>query len=329
MMRYAMLAVICLTVRLAAQPNLGDAVFPQTGGVFGYHDTPYMQAGRPGEGVKWDFSGLPNGGLVPYTWTTTDIAPGAGAFPQTALVLNVPGDPTAYFQRGDTALYWLGTYSDTALVRFDPPLAMLDLPCGIHTQWASTGLAAVSGSGRIDIRTTTFSAKADAWGALVMPYGVVNNVLRVRYDLDVVSRRYPDAIPMHEVRYAWYCDQTPMPLLVISERTGWPPPERMLRWLDGSWRDGPERLFQPIRLKAFPDPCDEIATVDLPAAKADRTLLQLVDGTGTVTKQWSVEFTSPQTRRLTLEMSDVPSGNYTLTWVGTNGTLGSTRLEKR
>ncbi|HMC97782.1 MAG TPA: hypothetical protein VKG92_09020, partial [Flavobacteriales bacterium] len=280
MMRSFTPVLFFAAVRLAAQPTLGDAVFPQTGATYGYHDTPYLAAGRPGEGLRWDFSNLPAGTLVPYSWTTTDIAPGAGAFPQTAFVLNVPGDATAYFQRGDTALFWLGTYSDTALVRFDPPLHMLDLPCGIHTQWVDSGLAAVSGMGRIDIRTTTFNAKADAWGSLIMPYGVVNNVLRVRYELKIMSRRYPDAIPMLEVRYAWYSDQTPMPLLVISERTGWPPPERMLRWLDGSWRDGPERLFQPIRLHAFPDPCDEIATIDLAAAKADRTVLQLVDGRG-------------------------------------------------
>ena len=321
--------VVLLHLSVAAQPVLDGSVFPESGSVYGYHDTPYVPAGRPGIGLRWDFSSLPTGSVVPYIWTTTGNAPGAGAFPPDALVLQVPGDPTAYYQRGDTALYWLGTYSDTALVRFDPPLAIVDLPCGLYSQWQDTGVAAVTGAGRIEIRNTSIHATTDAWGTLVMPYGTVNDVLRIRYELNVTSRTSPGRVLMREVRYTWYCDKTPMPLLVISERFGWPPPERRLRWLDGSWRDDPASLFRPVELKPFPDPCDDAVVVDLPARRADRTALQLLDATGQVSKQWSVEFTSPETRRMTFGMNDVPSGQYSLIWVGTNGVLGSSRLTKR
>lgn len=329
MERRAVFGACMLPLLVGAQPVLDRQVFPVTGSIFGYHDVPFQASGRPGIALKWDYSTLPTGTIVPYEWTTTDIAPGAGAFPADALVQKVPGEPTAYYQRGDTALYWLGTYTDSALVRFDPPLAVLDLPCGMNTQWTDTGIAAVTGSGRIDMRVTSLHAQADAWGTLVMPYGTVENVLRVRYELKVVSRKDPAAVHMREVRYAWYCDRTPMPLLVVVERSGWPPPERYTRWLDGSWRDGPEKLFRPVVLHVFPDPCDDVVTVDLPALRADRTLLQLVDGNGQVRKEWLAEFPGPQTRRMTLQMNDVPSGGYTLSWIGTNGTLGSTRLTKR
>ncbi len=323
------LGAILLPIWAAAQPTLDQHVFPTTGTVFGYHDIQFQAAGKPGIAQKWDYSGLPSGTIVPYAWTTTGIAPGAGAFPVDALVQQIPGEPTAYYQQGDTALYWLGTYTDSALVRFDPPLAVLDLPCGINTQWSGTGLAAVTGSGRIDMRVTTLHALADAWGTLVMPYGTVENVLRVRYELKVTSRKDPALVHMREVRHAWYCDRTPMPLLIVVERAGWPPPERFMRWLDGTWQDDPRSLFKPIELHVFPDPCDDVATVDLPAREADRTVLQLVDGNGQVRKEWLAEFTGPQTRRMTLQMNDVPSGGYTLTWVGSDGTLGSTRLTKR
>jgi hypothetical protein len=323
------IAGLIIQIAASGQPVLGDKVYPVAGTVYGYHDVPYLPAGKPGIGVRWDMSMLPTGTIVPYSWTTTDIAPGAGAFPSDALVLEVPGDPTSYYQRGDTALYWLGTYADTALVRFDPPLAILDVPCGLNAHWQDSGVAAVTGAGRIDLRVTSLNATADSWGTLVMPYGTVNNVLRVRTEIVVTSRNDPAKIHKREVRYAWYSDQTPMPLLVISERFGWPPPERILRWLDGSWQDGPERLFRPIVLRPFPDPCDDQVTVDLPAARADHTVVQLVDASGMVQKEWQVEFNSPQTRRMTLEMNDVASGQYTLTWIGTNGTLGNARLGKR
>lgn len=46
-------------------------------------------------------------------------------------------------------------------------------------------------------------------------------------------------------------------------------------------------------------------------------------------KTWQLEFTEPETRRLTLHMGDMPPDHYILSWIGTNGTLGSTKLEKQ
>lgn len=318
-----------LAVPSLAQPVLSDDELPVAGTMYAYHDVPYIKPGPPGEGLRWDYTALPVGALLPYQWTTSDVAPGAGAFPEHALVEGIPGEPAYYFLETDSSLLWLGSYSDTALVRFDPPLRPIKFPCSIGMQWSDSGVVAVTGAGRIAMRQVVHTVKADAWGTLVMPYGVVSDVLRLRSELLFVDPKHPDLPVRRELRYDWYCGQTPMPLLSAIERTGWYPPDRILRWLDGSWREGEQNLFRPIRLRVFPDPCDDVATIDLPATRADRTVLQLVDGSGDVTKSWSVEFTSPETRRLVLAMSDVPSGHYTLAWIGTNGTLGTVRLERR
>lgn len=322
--------VVCaLTLHTYAQPTLRSDLVAAQGTVFGYHDVPFMAPGKPGTGLKWDYSGLPTGGIVPYHWSNINVAPGAGAFPSNAAVLQIPGEPTAYFQQGDTALFWLGTYSDAALVRFDPPMALIDLPCTINTTWADSGIAAVTGGGRIDIRVTSLIGKADAWGTLVMPYGEVEDVLRIRSDLRVTESGHPEDVQLRETRYAWFCDRTPMPLLIAVERSGWGEPARFMRWLDGSWQTDPARLFQPVALHPFPDPCEDLLTLDLPALEADRTIVQLIDGTGQVRKQWLAEFTRAETRRMTLDLSGVPGGQYTLTWTGTNGTIGNGRIEKR
>ncbi|MCB0769189.1 MAG: hypothetical protein KDC00_02145 [Flavobacteriales bacterium] len=312
-----------------AQPVLGDGVFPSTGSVYGYHDVQYMKPGVSGEGVRWDFSSLPSGTIVPYIWSTTDIAPGAGAFPSDAFVRQVPGEPTSYFLRTDSALLWMGTYSDTALLRFDPPIRELSIPCRITDRWSDSSIVAVTGAGRIQLLDVTYAVRAESWGSLIMPYGVVENVIRVRSDLALVDRRYKEWPLRTETRYSWYTDRTPMPLLVISERKGWAPPDRVLRWLDGTWQEDPELLFRPVVLRPFPDPAVDIVTVDLPASRIGRTILQLVDASGNIAMQWHEEFNSPQTRRLTLDIAGVPAGQYTLSWIGTNGTLGSARLSKR
>jgi hypothetical protein len=312
-----------------AQPVLGDGIFPSTGSVFGYHDVPYMKPGVSGEGVRWDFSSLPSGTIVPYIWSTTDIAPGAGAFPNDAFVRQVPGEPTSYYLRTDSALLWMGTYTDTALLRFDPPIRELTIPCQITDRWSDSSIVAVTGAGRIQLLDVTYAVRAESWGSLIMPYGVVENVIRVRSDLALVDRRYKEWPLRTETRYSWYTDRTPMPLLVISERKGWAPPDRVLRWLDGTWQEDPELLFRPVVLRPFPDPAVDIVTVDLPASRVGRTILQLVDASGNIAMQWHEEFNSPQTRRLTLDIASVPAGQYTLSWIGTNGTLGSARLSKR
>lgn len=323
------LLLMWLSLGARAQPVLSDDDLPVAGTMYVYHDVPYVKAGPAGGSMRWDQTALPAGTLLPYQWTTSDVAPGAGAFPEHALVLNIPGEPALYYVETDSTFLWTGSYSDTAMLRFDPPLRTFSFPIGVGDAWADSGIVAVTGSGRISIREVIHTAKADAWGTLIMPYGPVQNVLRVRSELILRDPKHPEFPGRREVRYEWYCDQTPMPLLMIIERSGWYPPDRILRWLDGSWQDGETNLFSPIRLRVFPDPCDDVATIDLPASRADRTLLQLVDGTGNVVKQWLAEFTSPETRRLVLTMSDVPSGHYTLAWIGTNGTLGTVRLERR
>ena len=323
-----LLVLLCSNVPAFAQPVLGAHAFPEPGSIYGYHDVPYLPAGREGEGMLWNFGDLPYGAIVPYQWIAPDIAPGAMSFPKHALVLQVPGEPTAYYLRGDTALYWLGTYSDTALVRSDPPMVVLRVPCSMSSRWQDTAVYVATGAGRIDVRGATLEARADGWGTLTMPYGSMNNILRVRSELNVVSRHDPQHVILREIRHTWYSDRTPMPLLEITERHGWSMPEGTVRWLDGSWQDDPSSLFRPIVLHAFPAPFTNIVTVDLPATQADRTVLQLVDASGQVRKQWPVEFTSPETRRLTLEVGEIPGGHYTLTWTGTNGTLGNVRLQK-
>lgn len=329
-MKTGFLLILALSVSVVnAQPTLDRGVFPTTGSIFGYHDVTYMKPGSSGGGVRWDFSMLPTGTIVPYTWSTTDVAPGAGAFPSDALVREVPGDPTTYFEQTDTALMWMGTYSDTALLRFDPPLRELVLPCNINDGWTDSAIVAVTGAGRMQILDVLYTVKAESWGTLIMPYGVVNNVMRLRSDLALIDRRYSQWPMRTETRYSFYCEKTPMPLMVISERKGWAPPDRLLRWLDGSWQEDPAMLFRPVVLRPFPDPCVDIITIDLPAAKAERTVLQLIDGAGNITKQWPQEFTSPQTRRLTLDVSSEPAGQYNLTWIGSDGVLGSARLTKR
>jgi len=102
-----------------------------------------------------------------------------------------------------------------------------------------------------------------------------------------------------------------------------------MRWLDGSWRDGEQSLFHPIRLRVFTDPCVDYATIDLPASRADHTVLQLVNGMGKTVQTWSVGSTRPETRRLTLEMTGLSLDHCTLRWVGSKGNFGMVRLEKQ
>jgi hypothetical protein len=117
-------------------------------------------------------------------------------------VLQVPGEPAAYFQMGDTALFWLGTASVDDIVRFDPPIPWIHRPAQMRDRWTDSSLAAVTGGGRIELRVTRYTVTADGFGTLVMPYGGVPDVLRLRHDLRVRNERVPDDPERWEVRYS-------------------------------------------------------------------------------------------------------------------------------
>lgn len=260
---------------MCAQPVLRTDKLPASGTVYSYHDVLYLKPLPPQANMRWDYTALPSGAVIPYQWSTALLSSGSGSFPTESLVLRIPGEPAQYYLQSDSSLMLLGSYSDTELLRFDPPIRHVSYPSSIGMKWQDSGVVALSGSGRIALLQVRHTVKADAWGSLTMPYGVIEQVIRLRSELVLIDPKFSDEPVSTELRYNWYCDQTPMPLLSVVERSGWNPPDRIMRWLDGSWREGEQSLFRPIRLHVFPDPCIDIATIDLPAIKADQTVLQL------------------------------------------------------
>ena len=75
------LHLLSFAAAAGAQPVLSDDDLPVAGTMYVYHDVPYMKAGPAGASMRWDQTALPAGTLLPYQWTTSDVAPGAGAFP--------------------------------------------------------------------------------------------------------------------------------------------------------------------------------------------------------------------------------------------------------
>lgn len=187
------LGLYLLLTAAYAQPVLSDDDLPVAGTMYVYHDVPYVKAGPGGGSMRWDQTALPVGTLLPYQWTTSDVAPGAGAFPAHSLVLNIPGEPALYYVETDSTFLWAGAYSDTALLRFDPPLRTFRFPLGIGDAWADSGIVAVTGAGRIAIRQVIHTVKADAWGTLIMPYGPIQNTIRVRSELVLRDPAHPSS----------------------------------------------------------------------------------------------------------------------------------------
>lgn len=327
MLRPLLFATTSWPLLLSAQAVLNRHALPQAGTRYGYHEVDFRPSGRAGDGQTWDLSAMPDGDLVPYAWSTSELRPGAGVFPAHAEVLDVPGQPLQYFDARDTGVVWLGWYSDTGLVRFDPPIRLLHLPCSFNDAWTDSGTAVVTGQGRILTLRYAFHAQADGRGALNLPYGMEDEVLRLRSELHLFKAEPPRTRLATEIRTSWYSDACPVPLMIAEERPQADVTRRTMAWLDGSWRDGPERLFRPMALRVFPDPCDDQVWIVLPARDADHTVVQLVDEGGNVAKLWNLEFTSPITRTDPYDVSDVPAGSYMVNWVGRNGTIGTARLE--
>lgn len=71
--------------------------------------------------------------------------------------------------------------------------------------------------------------------------------------LRVIAKNDLGHLLIREVTRA-YRGCTPMPLLVINERTGRPFPLRYTRWLEGSWRDGNGTIPRTITLAPSMDP---------------------------------------------------------------------------
>jgi hypothetical protein len=188
-MRNMSLLLVLLNAGAYAQPTLQwqDQIvtpFDQ----WTYYGVAYSNSGIPAENVYWDYSDL-----VPLDTTfaqghVPSTTPYDAQFPVATAATSV-GDAYEYVQLDANQLLNLGNFSGSSSLIYSDPRKDMQFPLAYNNAWLDD--IAGNGSTPIDSYSLTGSiiGAADAWGTLLLPYGEVGNILRVR-TIQTLTKNY-------------------------------------------------------------------------------------------------------------------------------------------
>jgi len=199
--------VLLISVRTIAQPTLTAATSnPVAGNVFLQHQIGYDDPGVIGANITWDFSGVFEISTVTNTFSLPSATPYASLYPSANLASTINSGGTIYYSYFNTStssytLNGMNIPSMATSMPYTDPEKLLSYPFTYNSTYTDAFATTVSGYDRHGSVTVL----ADAYGTIILPYGTITNVLRVK-----ATETYADYISGSAVtnytstNYYWY-----------------------------------------------------------------------------------------------------------------------------
>lgn len=269
--------------------------------------------GPPGTGLMWDASGLDVGTDLIETWVDPASTPYAAGYPTATLAsTNNAGLSHSYYRSDAATFEHLGDASTIQQTIYDDPETRLIFPLSLGGSWTDD----LHNSN--DSLWGEITGLADATGTLVMPYGPVLNVLRVRVGVDLYFIEPGGGTgAVAWVQYLFFKPGVRSPLLITQ------PSGASSNWLDSASMGMADALHNGIGIDISPVPANSSVTFTCPAGSGELSL-SLIAANGAVVRQRKIHGTG--IIRGTLDVSTLPPGLYDLRIEDARGGQGSRRL---
>jgi Secretion system C-terminal sorting domain len=265
--------------------------------------------GPGGAGLTWNFTMLSVGVTRDFSYVAPAATPFAASFP-TATVAETGDNLQFNYWRGTATVYEsLGGASSNSMSIYTDAATMLVYPCSYGSSWTDTF------NDPMDSISGTISGTADAYGALLMPYGLVNNVLRVHSVGTFTFTLFGVPQTITTDTYSYYKPGVHHELVSGTD---------MPDWLDGSSVGVIEAVQNAIGVDAYPNPANDQVTVAYSSGGGDLTL-ELVDASGRIVLARSLNATVGISNA-SLDLAGQASGLYTVRITDNQGAQGMRRL---
>ena len=282
---FAAISLICSTTNFlyAQAPTLTAAGNP----VFGTSSTLYTTAintvtnpGASGANITWDFANITPNASQKIDFINSTQTPYGAQFPNTIAVayadnLQLPSATISYefWNSQGVALNRKGLANPLGItVDYTDSKQMLSFPFTYNNTFNDTFSANYIAQGTNVSEVGTRNIIADGYGTLILPYGTVNNVLRVHttetYTQTIPS--FPNPLNYTVDTYAWYRGDWNFPVFtIITEDLDVSPQTVSVAYYTQFIPTGTNGgINKPnFSLNAFPNPTADLATIkfNLPA----------------------------------------------------------------
>lgn len=325
-------AAAAFTMNAHAQPTLTFATnVPVIGTQYTLHyDGEYVSPGNAGAMQTWDLTGLSTDSIdvlemvAPSSTTNGDQFPGA-----TMAELSSP--VTTYYQVTPEGIHFAGSDDGTSIIVNAPMPRYVAFPCTMGSMWITPHAAEFSYDEYEVLRSGTVSGHADGYGTVIMPWGTVENVLRIH--LQNVMQDSLELFTMDYTydSYLYYVAGQSYPLAELVTATidmgfGNPTVTQFCRWT-GELSTGVEaHAFPGTDLIAYPNPTSDVVSIAVPADMQANPSGTVMDAAGRTVHQQRLVVMSGGTAQL--DLRDLLPGIYTLVILDHNGLRASTQVAR-
>lgn len=306
---------------------------PAAGTQFTSYMGDFRSATPGGTGQTWDYSDLQS--LGNWTYSIEDAAGNGNfaSFPGANMVEQDPDGFSAFYTYSSAGIEFLGfaAPSYNVLMTYQDPQRILVFPCSYNTSWTDDfGGSWSSSTGTPATTTGTLEGTADAVGTLIMPYGTIDNVLRV-----AITCSYTDnfggfgSIQYDLVQHVFYKPGVPAPLVQFTRQTsdgmGNYQQDSTSSWLSGDLVGITGAMQHAVGLEVAPNPAHGQATVIF-SSEGGAMQLALFDATGRLLRTEQLDRQPLGLGSHTVDLSGLPAGLYTLQLTGAGRQQGITRV---
>lgn len=295
------------------------------------NNSTYAAPGNSGPMQTWTFSTLTPTSSITVNHVTPASTGYLSSFPAATVATDDASGVFGFFQYTAQGGFLLGYHSTAANVTIPYQNAeqIMKYPCSFNTTWTDNFSSSFTTSGFPANRTGTSTGIADGYGTLVMPYGTVSNVLRVKYTQDYEDDLGAFGVLDYQAEtYQWWKPGTPIQLLLVSTlnvtNNGVPSSQQFMQWLDG----GPVGLAEgddpSIGIDLFPNPAVGRTTLRF-GSVGGPVRLRLFDHTGRVVMEQGLQAGMGITDH-DLDLGGLPAGFYQVQLTAQDGSTGVKRL---
>ena len=290
--------------------NVGENIIQVTAnGVF------VQDAGEEGVEVIWDYNWFIGIDEIGLTYQTTNATGLSEVFTSSnyAILNDELGE---FYKHGEQKTEKVGLLFQSILIDYDNPQTVLEYPFSYMQSFTDSFVGNFQYQG-IDIITHgTTVVTADAYGDLILPYGTIENVLRLKYESsggeDYEISGMPHQNEFTQTTYAWYSEESSIiPLLNITFLESDVSTQTTVTYLAQSV--GLNEVFaDKLDYTIYPNPAKEFTHIDFTLDKAEEVEITLYSLLGAKIKTIEKNHFYSGKHSINFNVADLNPGTYFL-----------------
>ena len=303
-----------------SQPTLnGVDVNPIVGTSVITHTYNYaaLTPGTGGANVTWNYASIGNTGNFAADFVAPSSTPYATQFSNANTAFYYPSNSAYQFFLCNATEY--SHYGDAAggtVVPFSNRETVFTFPLTYNSTGTDNFLGTFTSSGYTFYRYGTSSFHADGYGTLILPYGTLTNVLRVKFVENYVDSTNiagnPFVTSYHNDQYMWLKQGVHPFLLEYYTITGGGNTTTAGFYLDQSSVGFQENNGENLSYSVFPNPASDVLHLTYELKNNSQIEINLVNALGQIAQRINREEGNPGIYTKEISVSDLPKGIYTL-----------------